>query len=65
MELSGAFEKDPVLKSAFEELTPGKQREYCEHIAEAKRDSTKKSRLEKIIPMIQQRKGLYDKYKNC
>ena len=63
IELSGAFEKDPILKTAFEDLTPGKQREYCEHIAEAKRDSTKKSRLEKIIPMIQQGKGLYDKYK--
>jgi len=52
-------------KAFFENLTPYKQREYCEYIATAKRDSTKQTRLEKIIPMIEQGIGLSDKYRNC
>lgn len=64
-ELLTEFSKDPELASAFKNLTPGKQREYSEYIKEAKRDSTKMSRLEKIIPMIQAGSGLHDKYKNC
>ena len=53
------------LNNAFQALTPGKQREYCEHIASAKREFTKQSRLDKITPMILQGVGLHDKYKNC
>ncbi|SOC78528.1 Uncharacterized conserved protein YdeI, YjbR/CyaY-like superfamily, DUF1801 family [Salinimicrobium sediminis] len=64
-ELLTEFSKNSELASAFKNLTPGKQREYCEYIREAKRDSTKMSRLEKIIPMIQAGSGLHDKYKNC
>ncbi|MEG9326982.1 YdeI/OmpD-associated family protein [Salinimicrobium catena] len=63
--LETAFEKDSILKKAFMELTPGRQREYCEHIAEAKREATKLSRLTKITPMIKSGQGLHDKYKNC
>ena len=64
-ELMSAFAEDPTLETAFKNLTPGKQREYCEHVSDAKREATKKSRLEKIIPMIKAGGGLYDKYKNC
>ncbi len=64
-ELKAALDSDKVYKTAFEALSPSKQREYCEHIASAKRDATKISRLEKIKPMILQNKGLHDKYKNC
>ncbi|SDL77142.1 Uncharacterized conserved protein YdeI, YjbR/CyaY-like superfamily, DUF1801 family [Salinimicrobium catena] len=63
--LETAFEKDNILKKAFLELTPGRQREYCDHIAEAKREATKLSRLTKITPMIKSGQGLHDKYKNC
>ncbi|MFC7357555.1 YdeI family protein [Jejudonia soesokkakensis] len=63
--LESAFKKDASLHSAFKNLSPGKQREYSEYIADAKRDTTKLSRLEKIIPMIKEGKGLHDKYKNC
>lgn len=65
LSLETAFKKDPALKKAFLELTPGRQREYCDHIAEAKREATKLNRIEKIIPMIKSGKGLHDKYKNC
>lgn len=64
-ELLSAFKKDSKLKNAFDELTAYKQREYCEHVASAKREATKLSRLEKIKPMILDGKGLHDKYKNC
>lgn len=53
------------LKSCFEKLSNGKQREYCEYISSAKREATKHSRLEKITPMILQGIGLNDKYRNC
>jgi len=64
-ELQDELDTDAELKSAFEGLTPYKQREYCEHIASAKREATKQNRLEKIIPMILNGIGLHDKYKNC
>lgn len=64
-ELQMELDKDNQYKNSFDKLTPGKQREYCEHIATAKRETTKQSRLEKIKPMILQGLGLYDKYKNC
>ena len=64
-ELSEAFETDASLRSSFKELSPGKQREYADHISEAKREATRQSRLEKIIPMIKNGVGLNDKYKNC
>lgn len=64
-ELTTALKNDSKLKSAFNALTAYKQREYCEHVANAKRDATKISRLEKIKPMILDGIGLHDKYKNC
>ncbi len=54
-----------TFKKAFEKLTKGKQREYCNYISEAKRVATKEKRLQKIIPLVQDGKGLYDHYKNC
>tara|TARA_R100001369_G_scaffold91983_1_gene135007 strand:- start:669 stop:1265 length:597 start_codon:yes stop_codon:yes gene_type:complete len=63
--LEKAFKENKTLASAFKKLTPGKQREYANHISEAKRDATKESRLQKITPMIIEGKGLHDKYKNC
>ena len=64
-ELKNVFSTNQELKDAFKSLTPGKQREYCAHISEAKREATKQSRIEKITPMILKGVGLHDKYKNC
>jgi len=64
-ELEQAFDNDSKFAEYFNILTPSKQREYCEHIAAAKRDATKLSRIEKIKPMILSGVGLHDKYKNC
>ena len=62
-ELNSVLNTNSSLKTAFEALPNYKQREYTEHIATAKRVTTKESRLEKIIPMILQGKGLNDKYR--
>ncbi|MBV6485760.1 MAG: hypothetical protein KFKLKKLM_02357 [Flavobacteriales bacterium] len=51
------------LKNSFEKLTPGKQKEYIIYIEEAKQETTKLKRIEKIKPMILQGIGLNDKYK--
>ena len=65
IELQQALDNDLNYAEAFDILSLGKQREYCEHITTAKRDATKLSRLEKIKPMILSGVGLHDKYKNC
>ena len=64
-ELASALKADKTLKSSFEKLTLAKQREYTDHISSAKQEKTKISRLEKALPLINEGKGLYDKYKNC
>jgi uncharacterized protein YdeI (YjbR/CyaY-like superfamily) len=62
-ELNSVFKKAKKVKESFYSLSLAKQRDYCEYISEAKRESTKNSRLEKIIPMILKKIGLNDKYK--
>lgn len=57
--------KSTEFKYCFNTLSLSKQREYSEYISEAKRETTKIKRLEKIIPLIEAGKGLHDKYKNC
>ncbi|MBT8321646.1 MAG: YdeI/OmpD-associated family protein, partial [Eudoraea sp.] len=61
--LKNQLESDPRAKKAFESLTPCRQREYCEYIASAKQDKTKNSRIEKILPLILEGKGLNDQYR--
>ncbi|WP_452222494.1 YdeI/OmpD-associated family protein [Lacinutrix salivirga] len=65
MELQTELDANSVLRDAFKLLTPSKQREHCDYIETAKRETTKLTRLEKIKPMIIKGVGLHDKYKNC
>ena len=62
-ELYDIFKKDTKVKECFYSLSLPKQRDYCNYISEAKRETTKISRLEKIVPMILKRIGLNDKYR--
>jgi uncharacterized protein YdeI (YjbR/CyaY-like superfamily) len=62
-ELKILIDTNSSLKTAFEALSNYKQKEYAEYINTAKRISTRESRLEKIIPMIIDGKGLNDKYR--
>lgn len=64
-ELSAILTSNITLRAHFKSLTPSKQREYCDYISEAKRDTTKHKRLDKITPMIAKGIGLHDKYKSC
>lgn len=50
----------PGLKTAFEALTPGRQRAYLLHFAQAKQAKTREARIEKQIPNILNGKGLND-----
>ena len=62
-ELMEALNQDLSLKAAFDSLTPGRQKDYHEHINSTKRKATKQSRISKSIPIIMQGLGLSDKYK--
>jgi len=53
----------PDVKTAFEALTPGRQKEYALYIADAKRADTRARRIDKIIPIILKGVGLNDRYK--
>ncbi|WP_353124981.1 YdeI/OmpD-associated family protein [Parapedobacter pyrenivorans] len=55
--------KDLPLRQHFERLTPYKKNEYVEYITEAKQETTKLARIERIKPLILQGMGLHDKYK--
>lgn len=62
-ELQSALNKNKKLSSQFDKLNLTKKREFVEYIDTAKQEKTKQSRLEKIIPMINEGIGLNDKYK--
>ena len=62
-ELQEAFRRDPALRDAFEALSLTNKRDFAEHVDSAKREETRKQRLEKVIPMILEGIGLNDKYK--
>lgn len=60
-ELEERFESDPILKEAFEALTPGRQRAYLMHFTEPKQSKTREARIDKHAPRILEGKGLTDK----
>jgi uncharacterized protein YdeI (YjbR/CyaY-like superfamily) len=64
-ELALALKTNADLNKNFQKLTPGRQKEYAEYIAEAKRAETRQSRLEKCEPLILKGIGLNDKYRDC
>ncbi|MGQ7946956.1 YdeI/OmpD-associated family protein [Flavobacterium sp. WC2509] len=51
------------LNDSFLQFSPYKQKEFIEYIETAKREETKRSRIEKIKPMILENIGLNDKYR--
>lgn len=56
-ELKKRLAKDKKLKTAFEKLTPGRQRGYILFIGSAKQSATRESRIDKYIPNIMAGKG--------
>ena len=63
--LAAALRSKKKAQAGFDALTPGKQREYCNYIDEAKREETKQKRVVKVLPMIAAQQGLNDKYRDC
>jgi uncharacterized protein YdeI (YjbR/CyaY-like superfamily) len=59
-ELQKKLDKTPALKTAFEALTPGRQRAYMFHISAPKQSKTRESRVEKCVQQILDGKGLND-----
>jgi len=59
-ELQQKFDEIPLLKKAFEALTPGRQRGYMLHFSAPKQSKTRESRIEKCIEQILNGKGLDD-----
>jgi uncharacterized protein YdeI (YjbR/CyaY-like superfamily) len=52
--------KMPALKTAFNALTPGRQRGYIFYFSQAKQSKTREARIEKCMPQILSGKGLDD-----
>ena len=59
-ELQIKLDAMPVLRTAFDALTPGRQRGYVLYFSGAKQYKTRESRVEKWIPQILKGKGLND-----
>jgi uncharacterized protein YdeI (YjbR/CyaY-like superfamily) len=59
-EFQHKLEEIPALKTAFDALTPGRQRAYMLHFSQPKQSATRKSRVEKCMPQILEGKGLND-----
>jgi len=59
-ELEQKFVELPALKTAFEALTPGRQRAYLLHFSQPKQVKTREARIEKAMEAIFNGKGLND-----
>jgi uncharacterized protein YdeI (YjbR/CyaY-like superfamily) len=59
-EFQTKLDEHPTLKTAFEALTPGRQRAYLLHFAQPKQAKTRETRVENCMPQILDGKGLND-----
>ena len=59
-EFQKKLNKNAKLRTAFNALTPGRQRAYIFHFSQAKQSKTREARVEKYIPQILEGKGIDD-----
>ncbi len=59
-EFQKKLDKNAKLRTAFNALTPGRQRAYIFHFSQAKQSKTREARVEKYIPLILAGKGIDD-----
>ena len=59
-ELKNKLAGNPAFKTAFDALTPGRQRGYLLYFSAAKQSKTRTARVEKCLPQILKGKGLND-----
>jgi uncharacterized protein YdeI (YjbR/CyaY-like superfamily) len=60
-EFQRELNSNSALKSAFEALTPGRQKGYLLYFSQGKQAKTRLSRIEKCIPLILDGFGLHDR----
>ncbi len=60
-EFQDKLDENPALKTAFDALTPGRQRAYVIYFSAPKQSKTRESRVEKCMQKILNRKGLNDR----
>ena len=60
-ELQNRLDEIPALKTAFDALTPGRQRGYILYFSAPKQSKTRESRVEKCMQKILDGKGLNDR----
>jgi uncharacterized protein YdeI (YjbR/CyaY-like superfamily) len=60
-EFQNELDENPALKTAFDALTPGRQRAYILYFSQPKQSKTRESRVEKYTPQILNGKGLHDR----
>jgi uncharacterized protein YdeI (YjbR/CyaY-like superfamily) len=59
-EFQKKLNKNKALKTAFEKLTPGRQRAYIFYFSQPKQSKTREVRVEKYLKQIVSGKGLND-----
>ncbi len=59
-EFRNKLDEIPALKTAFDALTPGRQRAYMLYFSAPKQSKTRESRIEKCMQQILNGKGLND-----
>jgi len=60
VEFQNKLDEIPALKTAFDSLTPGRQRAYIFYFSQPKQSKTRESRVEKCMQQILNGKGLND-----
>jgi len=60
-ELKAKFGADPQFQRAFEALSPGRQRGYLFHFADAKQSATRTARIDKAAPAIFAGRGFLER----
>jgi uncharacterized protein YdeI (YjbR/CyaY-like superfamily) len=60
-EFQNKLDENPALRTAFEALTPGRQRGYIIYFSGAKKSKTRALRVEKYMQRILNGKGLHDR----
>ena len=56
-ELQATLDTNPLLKAAFQALTPGRRKSYIFHVSSAKQAKTRSARVDRCVPMILSGRG--------
>lgn len=64
-DLVEALAGNAAARTTFEGFPPGKQRDYVDWIVEAKRDATRRARVEQAVAWLAEGKARHWKYETC